>query len=189
MTSLRSLRVPAWKSALIGFLTCALFTLALYLSLYIGAGAVADIHAAEVAEQIGKAAPDDRTWWVARAQRTAGDITITLLSMLALYWFAVAIFKSGSAKSSLVEKALIGSAVALFLLSGANQYFLWAETYCDVLPYPDEGFQISRIYECPSSGIFFRVIPLAAMLLLIASISVRILASRVRSKDTQSSDT
>ena len=182
MLWLRAKGAAGWKSALTGFLACALFALVLYLSLYLGAEILADAHSAGIAETSSEPEPAFRLWLVEYAQQVARDLVTTLLSMFAVYWLVAARFKRGSVASSVIEKGLLGFAVAAFLVSGLNQYFGWAETFCDQVPYPHEGFQLTRIYECPSSGIFFANIQLASICFMVASLSVRIIASRMGSQ-------
>jgi len=148
----------AWRSALKGFILCGLLILGLYLAMHFGAYAIG-----------ANEARQEHAQWVSRTS------ALSLLQLSTLYWALVALVPP-SRQMRLVHALLILGASALLLVI-ANTYFEWAETYCDVLPYPHEGFRISKIGECPSSQTFFTILTGTALVLVLTSLIVRI-ASR-----------
>lgn len=180
--SLRRPTTSAWASALAGFLVCALITLVLYLWLYFGAEGIADAHGARIADWAGEPEAEIRLWLIEEARRTAHLTAIFLLSMFVIYWLIAAAFGRRSVASSMSANGLLALAVAAFLAVGLNDYFGWADTYCDQLPFPHDGFQLAKIHECPSSSIFFLTLWQVSVWLMIASLAVRVITSRMRSK-------
>lgn len=60
----------------------------------------------------------------------------------------------------------------------ASSHYGWINTLCDVYPFPHAGFRITSISECPSSIMFQNGLSSAALLLVCASLLVRIVLSR-----------
>lgn len=182
LLSLRGPVTPAWKSALAGFLICALLTLILYVCLYLGAEAVARFQIAHNTEMFGDMDAENLRRLMEGASQsireTAHQIATSLLSIIAIYWLLVALVGRRSAGMSLLANGLLGLALATFLVAWLNIYLGAINTHCDVLPYPHQGFQIAKIDECPSSSVFFLTTHLVSIFLLIASLTIRMIASR-----------
>lgn len=144
-----------WRSALKGFLLCSLSIFGLYLVMHFGAYAL-----------IGSG--DGYAQWAARS------IAELLLVIASIYWAVAACVRSWPWRKSRLVHALAVLGVLCILLVGANPYFGWADTYCDVLPFPHQGFQLLKIKECPSSYIFFTTLFDTGLFLILASLVVRV---------------
>lgn len=143
-----------WRSALKGFFLCSLSVLGIYLVMHFGAYVLVQSRV-------------EHAQWIAR---NAAKLLIVLCF---LYWAVAAFVRSSSVSQSRLVHALAVVGVLFLLLVSANYYFGWADTYCDVLPYPHQGFQISKINECPSSYTFFTNLGTTGFLLIAASLFVR----------------
>ena len=161
----------AARSALTSFLVCALLTLVLYLLMYFGAVGVADASNDRSLIEHGR--------WVAKGAATS------LLIIFAVYWALSALLGRGPVGRSASANVLLALGVAVHAALFLNSYVGWAGTVCDARPYPHEGFQLARIYECPSSSIFFTALANHALFLLICSLAVRIVTSRKRAASSE----
>ena len=171
-----------WKSGLLGFLSCALLTLALYLWLHFGAPGLAEAEAPDIAKQFGEPEPEVRIWLIGHSRMVARDGALSLLIPLAIYWAISSAFGKGAIVRLASANALLMAGVAGQVLLLLNAYYGWANTYCDVMPFPHEGFQIRKIDECPSSATFFSALSQVSFWMLIASLGVRIAMSRRQGK-------
>ena len=170
----RGLIKRSHKEALRGFIACAAGTVTIFAAMYFGAPIQAQQHVPGIVETFGDTEEQALAFLVESARYTAGGFLKLLLPMFAIYWLFAGlwgrtpILKSRSANFFLMIGCIGVTAVA------ANHYFYWAETYCDVLPFPHEGFQILRIYECPSSQIFFTSLFWVSIALFVVSLIVRL---------------
>ena len=171
-----------WKSGLLGFLSCSVLTLALYLWLHFGAYDLADAHAQGIAEQFSEPVPEVRAWMVDQSRMVARDGAVSLLILFALYWLLSSLLGKGAIGRLAAANVLLVVGVACQVLVILNAYYGWADTACDVLPYPHQGFQIGKINECPSSATFYSALSQASFWLAVASLGVRIAMSRRHAK-------
>ncbi|HEV2078422.1 MAG TPA: hypothetical protein VGR19_00785 [Allosphingosinicella sp.] len=170
----------ASKSALSSFLVCALLTLALYFWLHFGAVSIAETNTAAIAQAFNEPEHEVYAWLIEESRWRARHGATSLLIIFTLYWAISAIFGRGYVARSTSANVLLIFGVCAYLAGLLNSYYAWAETYCDVLPYPHEGFQLARIYECPSSFMFFAALWKVSLFLIICSLAARIVTSRKR---------
>ena len=160
------MRLDAGKSALFGFLGWGGIAFALFLALYFGAAFHAELHVAEV-----------RSFLIEDSRWVASTFGLQTLQLLAAHWLLAGLLGRGSVARIQSANVVLLFAMICILALTLNRYFYWAETYCDVLPNPHEGFQITKVYECPSSQIFFRFLGMASLLLIGLSLVTRIVKS------------
>lgn len=172
------MRKSAVNSATFGFLICVAFALVFYTFLYFNASAQADKHAADIMSTFGDSEALARTGVIADARWVAMEFLKLVLSLLTVYWLAAGVLGRGKILRPKSANVLLVLAIACLVAVTLNRYYFWAETYCDVLPYPHEGFHITKIYECPSSQIFYSSLHALAILLFFLSLLLRIVLSR-----------
>ena len=144
-----------WRSALKGLLLCSLSIFGLYAVMHFGAYAFSGS-------------------WSGHAQWVARSIAEFLLIISLIYWAVAACVRSWPYRKSRLVHALAVVGVLCILLDGANRYFGWADTYCDFVPFPHQGFQLSKIMECPTSETFFTILINTGLFLILASLVVRV---------------
>lgn len=159
-----------WPPALAGFAASALLTLLVFAWMYLSADA---------------AAASIDALWAQHCRDMAMDTAQFLILSFAVYWGLAALLGKGRMDGLLLPNALLIGAVAAWLAVVANDYYGWTDTYCDQLPYPHEGFAITRIHECPSNVVFFSGLIYLAIGLWLASLVLRIHLSRRRERASQ----
>lgn len=176
----RSPAILRWQSALMGFLTCALLIVLMWLGLHLAAPAAAEPHVAGLMRMAEQTEAQERAWLIGMMRRVAWDGSTLLLGCAALYWLLCGLLGKGRIMAIAPANVLLSFAAACMLGPWLNAYFGWADTSCDVIPQPHQGFQLSRIHECPSSAIFYEGLFFGYVLLLVASLIARIWLSRRR---------
>ncbi|WP_126174527.1 hypothetical protein [Altericroceibacterium xinjiangense] len=162
-------RQRPWKSALLGFAISLAPVIAIFLWLYMSA----EIVAAQVAPQdagFQRAIIDG-------VQQRAGETALLLAVSLGIHWVLAGFLGKNPVHNFSSANVLLTLAFATFLVVAANDLYGWIDTYCDQLPFPHTGFQITRISECPSSGMFFSGLLTVSLALLLLSLIVRVVAS------------
>lgn len=165
-----------WRSALKGFVLCNLCILGLYLVMHLGAYALA-ANAGQLESALGVPIGLVRASLIEHAQLNALETAKLLALLNAIYWGVAAFAHLSSDHRTRLVHTLMILGVFFLLTVSANAYFAWADTHCDVLPYPHQGFQLAKIRECPSSSTFFTILSATGLLLIISSFLAR-LASR-----------
>jgi hypothetical protein len=162
-------RFANWPRGLPGFVACAIFTAVVTSWFYLTAGVFAErlvdlgVDASGVLEE--------RRWGAAYL----GQI---MLIGFCIYWGIAALFGKGQLERLLLPNILLAAAITTWLVTVTVHFYGWTDSYCDQLPYSHEGFDITRILECPSNAIFFGWLALIAPILCVASLVLRILLSR-----------
>ena len=108
------------------------------------------------------------------------DATVyELILLFVLYWLPVAIFAKSSARPSRKSLYFLAGGVAFTLVYSLNSYFFWLPWTCMETPSLHVGFQILRVYECPSSEKFINIIVWTPALLALigAALGIRTLRS------------
>ena len=168
----------SYREALLGFAACAAGTAAIYAVMYFGAPVQAQQHVVGIAKTFGDTEDQALAFLVESARYTATSFIKLLFPTFAIYWFVAGLLGRAPLLKSKIANALLIAGSFGVIAVAANSYFYWAETYCDVLPFPHEGFQILRINECPSSQIFFTSLFWISAAFFLASLIVRLVRSR-----------
>ncbi len=151
----------AWLGAFRGFLLCGVGILGLHLAMRFGAPFIG----------VG----GEHARWVAE------DTARYLAMLCTVYWIGAAFGGAPPTRAVCLIATLGVFGTISTLVVVANTYFGWADIYCDVLPFPHQGFQLMKIGECPSSQTFFTVMAGAGLFLILASLVVRLaLRAKVR---------
>lgn len=94
-----------------------------------------------------------------------------LAIVLGLHWSLSALLGKGDVRRVRRANAILALGCLRVLGHFAANYLQWADIHCDPFAQPHVGFQPDRIYECPSSTIFFNYLSLTAMgLFLLATV-------------------
>ena len=166
------------RSAAVGFIVTAGVFGTVFLVAYLLAPMLSDNVIGSREYGTPQALEEDRRWVVFGMQSLLRAAIVMLWPVFGVYWMLAGLLGKGRVARAKVANWVFVAGCAAMSLDIANSYFLWAETYCDQLPYPHEGFQLMRIHECPSSGMFFSGLSLTSFVLLLVSLVVRIAETR-----------
>lgn len=174
----------AHRSALIGFIACTAAAILLCAVFYILAPLQAERIALGNVNQIGEHEIQLYDLLVKDLRRTSTVFTEFIVVCFAGYWILAGIFgNEGHERSRVANLLLLFGSLGFYAMAVNDSYFEWADTFCDQLPLPHHGFQILKIYECPSSQIFFNFLMLFSWALFLVSLPVRIISSRKAAKN------
>lgn len=173
----------AHRSALIGFMACAAAAILLCAVFYIFAPMAAERMAFGNVSQIGAHEIQLYDLLVRDLRRTSVTITEFAVACFMGYWVLAGILgKEGHERSRVANILMLFGSLGFYAMVLNDSYFEWFDVWCDQLPFRHQGFQILKIYECPSSQIFFNFLIFVSLALFVASLPVRIISSRKAAK-------
>lgn len=173
----------AHRSAFIGFAACAAAAILLCAMFYVLAPLRAERIASGNGSHIGENELQLYDFLVKDLRRASTIFTEFIVVCFAAYWVLAGIFgKEGHERSRVANMLLFFGSLGFYAMVVNDSYFEWADTWRDQLPLRHQGFQILRIYECPSSQIFFDFMILVSLALFVASLPARIISSRKATK-------
>jgi hypothetical protein len=160
--------LAAWKSAIVGFLlssTLAIAACAAFYFLADNASMLSDDleFRAEFADELRFHA------------RTIGEI---LIVASASYWCVAALYGKGNVLTIKWANYPLIAAFAIAILLLSNRFYWNINTYCDVIIPGQNSFSISKLTQCPSSGMVFSWLQTFMFLLAFHSLLYRIIASK-----------
>jgi len=165
--------------ALKGFLLCSAPTITAFGALYfLGSIYLTDAQAPELARVFGYSDFEARAAIREDARWVAQQGAQMLLILFAIYWLLAGAIGMRRGLRSHLANVLLFAGSAGFAVLTINRFFYWIEGYCDQLPYPHEGFQPLKFYECPTSMAFLSSLGFLSLGLFIASLAVRVVHSR-----------
>jgi len=171
--------VESLKPAIRGFLIWSMPALVFLAALYLlGSHYLVETHAEEWARKSGYSTFEAAASIREDAQWVAKGGASQLLLWFSIYWLAAAKIGVKRSLGALAANVLLLAGTFGLLFLTVNRFFYWLEGYCDQLPYPHEGFQILRLYECPSSRIFLDLLWYVSISLFLLSLIFRALHSR-----------
>jgi len=162
------------KSAAIGFAGCALVVVVIYAALLLFSEAAAD----RLIAQIDEPYPGPERELREHLRSNAGQTIKFFLPLLAVHWLLAGLFGRGKVSRSTTANVLLLGGMICIYAPFANTFWFNFETYCDQIPFLHQGFQILKIDECPSSGIFLPGAFLVGIMLIVVSAVWRVWASR-----------
>jgi len=165
-------RQRPWKSAARGFLVSEIPVIAMLLWLYLSAETVAVQAAPQEAEF--------RQAIISGTQSAAIKTGLVVTAAVGVYWALAGFLGRSNLHRFSSANCIMTLAFAVYLVVAANGLYGWVDTYCDQLPFPHSGFQITKVGECPSSSSFFQMLLIISLVLLLLSLIVRVAVSHVR---------
>ncbi|WP_219894073.1 hypothetical protein [Aquisediminimonas profunda] len=167
------------RSALIGFMACAAAAILLCAVFYILAPIAAERMAFGNVSQIGAHEIQLYDLLVRDLRRTSMTITEFIVACFMGYWALAGILgEEGQERSRPANILMFFGSLGFYAMVLNESYFEWFDVWCDQLPFHHQGFQILKIYECPSSQIFFNFLIFVSLALFVVSLPVRIISSR-----------
>ena len=163
----------AARPALVGFTICAAITLLTYIAMFVVAPWAVEGHVRTLARQFVEPEFETRQILIDYSRGVASAYLKFMLLMSGAYWTAAALLCRGKAAILKWANIILALAYVLIFLVYLNTYAGWADTYCDQLPMPHKGFQLARIFECPSSDIFFSGLMALGLSLVVLSLLMR----------------
>ena len=150
----------SWKSAFFGFLISASATSLICLLFY----SYADTAASNVSDsQFQFDHAND-------LRRQAFELGTIFAVTLLIYWVVSALYGRNNVLSIKWANYPLMISCFIFLLLFSNSFIFNIETYCHQFPQSHSGFSITRITECPSSGILFDGLQFIAFILFFHSL-------------------
>ena len=142
---------PAFKGFLVWSIPSILCVAAIYL---LGSYYLVETQSGELVRAFGYTASEAAEVIQEDARWVARNGVLQLLFLFSTYWLCAALFDVRNSLAARTANTLLFAGTAGILFLFVNRFFYWIDGYCDQLPFPHQGFQLLRVYECPSSATF-----------------------------------